>query len=54
MLGKIDLVEANSGIVLWNTDWKKDLFEDAFFKRKTFDQIASMLNQAWNQGINQS
>jgi raffinose/stachyose/melibiose transport system substrate-binding protein len=52
MVGKLDLVEANSGIVLWNPDWKRDLFEDAFFQRKTYDQIMSDLNTSWNIGIN--
>ena len=51
MTGKLELVEANSGIVLWNPDWKRDLFEDAFFQRKTYDQIMASLNMSWNAGI---
>lgn len=51
MVGKLDLVEANSSIVLWNPDWKNDLFEDAFFHRKTYNQIANELNSLWNEGI---
>ncbi len=51
MVGKLELVESYSGIILWNPDWKRDLFEDAFYDRKTFDQIASSLNESWNIGI---
>ena len=51
MIGKLELVEANSGIVLWNPDWKRDLFEDAFYHRKSFNDIAESLNQAWKLGI---
>lgn len=51
MVGKLELVEANSGIVLWNPDWKRDLFEDAFFLRKTYDDIMASLNMSWNAGI---
>lgn len=51
MIGKLELVESYSGIVLWNPDWKKDLFEDAFYNRKTFDQIATYLNNSWKSGI---
>lgn|GEM_PF-15846 len=51
MIGKLELVESFSGIVLWNPDWKNDMFENAFYNLRTFDQIASDLNDAWNLGI---
>lgn len=54
MIGRLELVEASSGIVLWNPDWKRDLFEDAFFRRKTFETISSNLNTLWNSGIDQT
>lgn len=52
MIGKLELVESYSGIILWNPDWKNDLFEEAFYKSRSFDQIAAELNQSWISGIN--
>jgi raffinose/stachyose/melibiose transport system substrate-binding protein len=51
MIGKLELVEADSGIILWNPDWKRDLFEDAFFDRRSYDDIANELNTSWQSGI---
>ena len=51
MIGKLELVESYSGIVLWNPDWKNDLFEQAFYKTRTFNQIAADLNDSWCLGI---
>ncbi|NLZ61348.1 MAG: extracellular solute-binding protein [Acholeplasmataceae bacterium] len=51
MLGKLELVESYSGIVLWNPDWKSSLFENAYYNLKTYNQIASELNSMWNLGI---
>lgn len=52
MIGKLELVESYSGIVLWNPDWKNDLFEEAFYKTRSFNQIAAELNGSWIAGIN--
>ena len=51
MLGKLELVESNSGIVLWNPDWKSSLFENAYYDLRTYNQITSELNDLWNLGI---
>lgn len=51
MLGKLELVEMESDLILWNPDWKNRLFEDAFYGRRTFAQVAALLNEEWNRGI---
>ncbi len=51
MLGKLELVESYSGIVLWNPDWKSSMFEYAFYNLRTYDRIASDWNAMWNLGI---
>ncbi|TVP96054.1 MAG: extracellular solute-binding protein [Acholeplasmatales bacterium] len=51
MIGKLELVEMESDLILWNPDWKNRLFEDAFYGRRSFSEVAQGLNDDWNFGI---
>ena len=56
LAGKLELVESRSGVVLWSSDWKNAIVEEAFKIRQgesglSYAEIMENVNEDWLYGI---
>ncbi len=56
LAGKLELVESRSGVVLWSSDWKNAIVEEAFKIRQgesgfSYAEIMANVNEDWLYGI---